>query len=666
MTINCNRLCGVRYVNGLLLVLPTERMGVYGLMEYIRNHPYRDRVAPRIDLVQEAEQARKRSGKDKALLLCDYAAVVRVLENAILKSQQPKLCEYYGCDTRLLAKQVKLFIQFLCSIGVEPVFYADGPMDDKDCKFEEKKKRQVQKSDRIREWEENVKTKGSYKPKENTPHPLCYPVCDRVLKELKVKCLVANCEADVVLIDHCKSSRNALGILSQDTDIAIADGCHFLPLEFVNFEAVIEFQKEDIKLRDGIKSLPCRYTSRVILSERLEVHYDDMPWFAMLCGNDYTRPFVKKVRQILGIPIRSSAKQVAEWFHSSRAPQREIRRIREMKGFEEACQFSMDLYSGVVEYDKPVDMSTQMLSPVFQSIKKGTYWQQPVADAPTLRLPLPYTVSQPIRSTVYALYACRTVKEYGYHPTKSADSSRDIPCITVQGHMNLSEARKGLQSCNFSVRAVALHHFVNTPLYQLGFNNKRIIELKQSAPTHLPPDITEQEVLRGVIAVSTLAHLASNKEMKWRDNEVQACLLALAATSAGVQGNVDIGQPDPDGPFLRAVSLSATITATLLSLYYVVELLDLDKFAPKPSDIFCSSVFVPAYMAVMQAQEIPALAFMLRAVASPHTTELMECIRTMVSTHGKPELTVRSTLIATVRSYINLVKELKAYMGSDR
>ena len=640
-------------------------MGVHGLMDYIRSHLYRDQRAPRIDLVQEAEQARKKSGKHKALLLCDYAAVVRVLEDAILKQQQPKFCGYYGCDTRLLAKLLKLFIELLDSIGVEPVFYADGPTDEKDCKFEEKIKRQVQKSDRIGKWEENVTTKGSYKPESHIPHPLCYPVCDRVLKERKVKCLVANCEADVVLIDHCKSRRNALGILSQDTDIAIAVGCRFLPLEFFSFEDVIEFQKGDIKLRDGIRSLPCRYTSREILSERLGVRYDDMPWFAILCGNDYTRPYIKQVRRSLHIQFSASAKEIAEWFHNSHAPQQKIRGLWDMEGFKEACQFSEDLYSGKLKYAEPVDMSTQMLSPVFQSIEKGIYWQQPVADAPSLRLPLPYKVSEPIRSTVYALYACRTVKEYGYHRSKSGGSSHDIPCITVQGHVNLSAAREGLQSCNFSVKAVALHHFVTTPLYELGFNNKRIMELKQSAPTHtdLPPDITEQEVLRGIIAVSTLAHLVSIKEMEWRDNEVRACLLALAATSAGVRGNVDIGQPDPHGPFLRAVSLSATISATLLSLYYVAELLDLGKFVPKVSDVFCSSVFVPAYMAVMQAQDIPDLAFMAGALDSPHTSELMKCIRTMVSTHGKPELTVRSTLTTTVHSYIQLVKELKELTG---
>ena len=647
-----------------LLSFPTERMGVYGLMEYIRKHPHRDQIAPRVNLVQQAEQAKKRSGKHKALLLCDYAAVVRVLEDTILKWQQPRLCGYYGCDTRLLAKQVELFIKSLRSINIEPVFFGDGPTCDKELKHIEKRKRQVEKSDRIMEWEKTVMTNDSDKPKDNMPHPLCYLVCDRVLKEQKVQCLVANCEADVVLINHYKSRRNALGILSTDTDIAIADGCRFLPLEFFDFEDVIGFQKGEI--RDVIKSLPCRYTSREILSERLGVRYDDMPLFAMLCGNDYTRPYVKYVRQRLGIK-RSSAEEVAKWFHDRKVPHQErigtIKRERGMEGFITAWQFSMDLYSGVLEYAEPVDISTQMLSPVFQSIEKGTYWQQPVADAPSLGLPLPYKVSQPIRSTVYALYACRTMKEYGYHRSTSGGSSHGKPYITVQGHVDLSAARKGLQTeCDFGVRAVALHHFVNTPLYELGFNKDRIRELKQSALTRtdLPPDTTEQEVLRGIIAVSTLAHLASIKEMEWRDNEVQACLLALAATSAGVQGNVDIGQPDPHGPFLRAVSLSATISATLLSLYYVVELLDLGKFAPKASDVFCSSVFVPAYMAVMQAQDIPDLAFMVRAVVSPHTSELMECIRTMERTHGKPELTLRSTLITTVRSYIQLVKELTA------
>ena len=664
MTIKCNLSCGVRYMNAFLLSFPTERMGVYGLMDYIRKHPHRDQIAPRINLVQQAEQAKKRSGKHKALLLCDYAAVVRVLEDTILKWQQPRLCGYYGCDTRLLAKQVELFIKSLRSINIEPVFFCDGPTGDKELKHIDKKKRQVEKSDRIMEWETTVLTNGSKEPKFHIPHPLCYPVCDRVLKEQKVECLVANCEADVVLINHYKFRRNALGILSTDTDIAIADGCRFLPLEFFDFEDAIGFQKGEI--RDVIKSLPCRYTSREILSERLGVRYDDMPLFAMLCGNDYTRPHVKYVRQRLGIK-RASAEEVAKWFHDSKVPHQErigtIKRERGMEGFKTACQFSMDLYSGVIEYAKPVDISTQMLSPVFQSIKKGIYWQQPVADAPSLRLPLPYTVSQPIRSTVYALYDCGPVKEYGYHPFKSAGSSHDIPCIEVQGHKNLSKTREKLQEYDFNVKAVALHQFVNTPLYELGFNKDCMMELLQSAPTHFPSDITEQEVLRGIIAVTTLAHLASNKEMEWRDNEVRACLLALAATSAGVRGNVDIGQPDPHGPFLRAVSLSATISVTLLSLYYVAELLDLADDAPKASDVFCSSVFVPAYMAVMQPHDIPALALVVRAGGSPHTSELMKCIDTVVGTHGKPELTVCSTLMTTVCSYSKLVKELRSYVA---
>ena len=626
-------------------------MGVSGLMKYISEHRERDQIAPRINLVQ---QAKSRVGRDKALLLCDYGGVVRVLEDAILKRRQPEFCGYYGCDTRLLGQQFELLIKSLRLIDIEPVFFADSPTDDEDLKIQEKMRRQVERLERSEEWEKAVMT-SSAKPTFNLTHPLCYPVCDSVLKELKVKCLISNCEADVILINWYKYNRNALGILSQDTDLTIADGCRFLPLEFFDFEDAIGFHKGDIKL-GGVQSLPCRYTSRDILSKMLGLQYRDIPGLAMLRGNDYTRLYVKHVRQILGIQNPGSVKQVAQWICKNNV-QLAIARIKGMEEFKEACKFSMDLYSGQLEFDDPTDISTEKLSPVFLSIKRGTFWQQPVAEAPSLGLPQPYTVSQPIRSTVYALYPCKEVKEYGYHPSRAEGSIRGIECIQVVGHVNLCKARTGLQTqCGFIVRAVALHHFVNTPLYKLGFNQERIGKLRESAPRDLPPDMKEQEVLRGVIAVSTVAYLASVMELD--ENEARACLLAFAATTARVPGNVDIGKPDPPEPFLRAVALSSTITTILLSLCYIAELLDL---APKVSDIFCSSVFVPTYMAVMQ--HLPAgtpatLAPVMGAVDSPHTTELIECIGTMRSTHGKPEMTQRDTLATAIRSYTSLVRAL--------
>ena len=627
-------------------------MGVFSLMTYISEHRERDQIAPRINLVQ---QAKSRVGRDKALLLCDYGGVVRVLEDAILNRQQPaaKFCGYYGCDTRLLARQFELLIKCLRSIDIEPVFFADGPTDDADLKFEEKKERQVRKWKRSEEWEKAVR--GGDKPRQNLPHPLCYPMCDSVLKELKVKCVISNNEADVILINHYQHSHNALGILSQDTDLALADGCRFLPLEFFDCEDAIGLHKGDIKL-GGAKSLKCRYTDRGTLSRALGLQYRDMPRLAMLCGNDYTRPYVKRVRQILGIQYPGSVKQVAQWICNNNA-QLAIARIKGMEEFKEACKFSMDLYSGKLEFDDPTDINIEKLSPVFLSIKRGTFWQQPVAEAPSLGLPQPYTVSQPIRSTVYALYRCEKVKEYGYHPSRAEGSIRDLECIQVVGHVNLCKARTDLQNqCSFIVRAVALHHFVNTPLYKLGFDQERIDKLKLSAPRDLLRDMDGQEVLRGVIAVSTVAYLASVMELD--KNEVQACLLAFAATTAGVPGNVDIGKPDPPEPFLRAVALSSTITTILLSLCYIAELLDL---APKVSDIFCSSVFVPAYMAVMK--HLPAgtpapLAPVVSAVDSSHAVELMGCIGTMRSTHGKSELTLRDTLATAIRSYAALVRAL--------
>ena len=624
-------------------------MGVLGLMKYINEYPNRNQIAPRVDLGELARDKRAKdpTGEGKALILCDYPAVVRVLENAILEKRQPKYCGYYGCDTRLLSEQIESFVKSLRSIGIEPVFFGDGPTGADEetfkAKFEENKKRQVQKLERSKKWEKAVKEKSRDKPEFNLPHPLCYTVCDYVLQRLEVKCLISRCEADAVLIDHYKSNPNALGILSNDTDFAVADGCCFLPLDFFDFEGVMGFHNGDIH---AIESLPCRYTSPDILAKCLGLRIGDMPWFAMLCGNDYTRPYVYAVRRTFGIPKPGNAQQVAQWIQRGNTQQK----VRGEEGFNEACQFSKDLYSGKLQYASPTDMSTTKLSSIFFSIEKGIYWQQPVAEAPSLNLPLPYTMSQPIRSIVYALYGRTEVTEYGHRSYKPENP------FHVRGHKNLSSVRKALQRCGVVVRAAALHHLVSTPLDSL--DEGRCAELQQSAPApaDLPPD--EQDVLRGIIVVSTLAYLASVEELRLKENEIQASLLAFVATTAGVPGNVDIKQPKPD-PFLRAVLLSSTISVSLLSLYYIAELLDL---APKASDIFCSSVFVPAYMAVMQhlPAGTPALAPVVSAVRSPHTTELMGCIRTMGRSQGKLELTPPITLATTVRSYTALVGEVRA------
>ena len=628
-------------------------MGVSGLMTYIKDHS--KKVASTVDLVRLADQKRTKdpTGAGKALLLCDYAAVVRVLETIILE-KQPKYCSYYGCDTRLLSLKFESFIKSLRSIGVEPVFFSDGPADEEgfEAKFEARKERQVQKLERSRKWEEAVRRPKNETP-ENLPHPLCYTVCDYVLQEHKVKCLVSSCEADIVLIDYCKTRPNALGILSNDTDFAIADGCQLLPLDcdFFDFRDAMGFFGEN-KCRVGIAFLPCRYITCRTLAKCLNPHMrkENMPWFAMLLGNDYTRQYAYDVRRQFCIQERDKAKRIdriVQWICQGNAQQ--MVWGKEFEGFNKACQFSKRLYSGELQYTIPKDVIATKLSVVFLSLERGMYWQQPVAEAPSLKLPLPYAVSQPIRSIAYALFGHPEVTEYGHRSCESDGS------LQVHGQ-DLRMVREALQCRGVFARAAALHHLVNIPLHSLDQ------QLMQSAAAleDLTVKITEQEVLRGIIAVSTLTYLVSVKGLELEKNEIRGSLLALAATTAGVRGDINIGQPNPD-PFLRAVSLSSTISVSLLSLYYIAELLDL---APKASDIFCSSVFVPAYMAAMHylPARIPSLDPVVHTVHSPHTAELMGCIRTMGHMQGKHKVTLSSsiTLAAAVRHYTAVVGEMRA------
>ena len=627
-------------------------MGIKKLWTYLKDHQHKDRVFQEIDLAEEARRKGATANR-RAELWCDYGAVVRRLETALLKERQPKFCSYYGCDTRLLGQEMEAFIIALRSIHIEPVFVSDGPpgADEEgfQAKYAETKTRQCQRRIRNREWEDAAISTQHYLSK-NTYNPQCYVVCDKVIRELKVRNLVTHCEADTVLMHRCKTSPNALGILSADTDFAVAEhNCTFLPLDFFDHSAIMGFHKATINRT--IHSLPCRYTNRQLLAKFLSLRDEDMTVFAILCGNDYTDQYVYKIKHHLGIRKPWGPTEVAWWLNQNRPYAERIgEHKRRDKGFQDACKCSAELYSIKEPKDiHPLNVSEPgTLSPTFLSIKKGKFLQPIVAEVRSVGDPLPYTVSQPIRRAIYALCGQNKVNEYGFHSFEAGDFGQ----IPVSNVMDLTDIQKSLKEASFFTRAAALHHLISTPLHAVADIGHAGLE--RNAPADLPPDVDAQVVLQGIIAVSTLAyHFA---EIGLEDGEAR--LLAFAATPAGVQGDLDIGKPDPD-PFLRAVSLSSTISVSLLSLYYIAELLDL---APKASDIFCSSVFVPAYMAVMQQLPagIPALAPVVSAVDSPHTTELMKCIQTMGFTQGMPELTPPDILSKAVRSYTALVGEMRA------
>ena len=635
-------------------------MGIKKLWTYLKKHHREDLVFQEIDL---AEEARRKGGtkERRAELWCDYGAVVRQLETALLKERQPKFCSYYGCDTRWLGQQMEAFIKALRSVHIEPVFVSDGPpgADEEgfQAKYEETKSRREQRQGRSRDWEAEVEC-PQHRPLDNIPNPQCYVVCNAVLKELEVSNLVTHCEADTVLMHKCHTSPTALGILSSDTDIAVAEtNCAFLPLDFFDHRAVMGFHKAAIN--DTIHSLPCRYTNRQTLAKSLSLHEEDMTMFAILCGNDYTNHYVYKIKQHLGIQKPMGPAEVARWLNQNRPYAGKIEEHkRRNRVFRDACILSTEFYSG----KEPKDIYTQnisqprILSPIFLSIKNGIFLQPIVVEVKSVGDPLPYRESQPIRRALYALYGQTKVVEYGFLSYKAGDFGR----ASVANVKDCTDTREFLRRHPFFTRAAALHHLISTPLQSLAEIGHEGLERHALAAVDFLPNVNEQEVVRGVIVLSTLAYHFAETELE----DGKARLLAFAATSAGVRGDVDIGHPDPN-PFLKAVSLSSTISVTLLSLYYIAELLDL---SPKASDIFCSSVFVPAYMAVMRylPAGIPALAPVVGVVQSPHTKDLMRYMQTMGLNQGTHKLTPPNVLTKAVHSYTALVGEMKALVQQQQ
>ena len=643
-------------------------MGIKHLWTYLTRKGNQDAAFQSIDLAEEARR-KGATAERRAELWCDYGAVVRQLEIAILKERHPKYCSYYGCDTRLLGQQMEGFVKALRSIHIEPVFVSDAPPGaDKEgfrAKYEEIKSRQIQRRIRSKNWEDTVKSCGHHPssgPPANIPNPQCYVVCGEVLRELEVKNLVTHCEADTVLMHEYKTSKIPLGILSSDTDIAVADlelKCAFLPLDFFDHSDIMGFHEGDIN--HTIQALPCRYTNRQLLANFLSLRYEDMTTFAILCGNDYTNEYAYKIKKYswkLGKEKLKDPQAVAQWLNNNRPYSGEIEAYkRRYEGFSEACKYSNEFYSGrdpAQRHIHPYNVSQPgTLSPTFLSIKKGVFLQPVVAVVQSVKDPLPYTVSLPIRKTIYALCGQNKVDEYGFRSFEIEDYGK---ILRVNVQEDLHDLQEKLKALPFPTRAAVLHHLISTPLHILA-------ELNPAEQEGIAPAVHRlgmKEVLRGIIAVSALAYFYAEmglEEEHVRVQKVHSCLLAFAATSAGIQGDVDISHLDPDH-ILRAVSLSSTISVLLVSLYNVAQLLDL---APKASDIFCSSVFVPAYMAVMQQLPPvdPALAPVVLTIGSPHAAELLRCIRRMETFHGMPEPTLPAILIRAVHSYTALVDEMR-------
>ena len=640
-------------------------MGIKGLWTYLKDH--QDKVFQIIDLAEEARQ-KGATAERRAELWCDYGAVVRWLETVLLKERHPKYCSYYGCDTRLLGQQMEGFIKALRSICIEPVFVSDGPLgaDSKafQAKYRETQFRQSQRRQRSRKWEKIIAVSSRDHP-HHIPSPQCFVVCNEVLRELKVTNLVTHGEADTVLMHGCRTSPNALGILSSDTDFAIAEGkCDFLPLDLFDCYDMMGFHKGAIN--HTIQALPCHFTNRRRLANFLSLRDEDMTMFAILCGNDYTIYFMQKIKKfswkLVNYRQLYDPQEVVKWLNNNQPYSRKVEEYKERyKGFRNACEHSIEYYSGrELKHVCPLNVSAPgTLSPTFLSIENGIFLQPIVAEVQSVRDPLPYTVSLPIRRIIYALYGCRRVDEYGFRSYKAGDFGK-IPKVNIW--VDLRNIRAALKGRAFSTRAAALHYLISTPLHILiKIDPSRLVGIALEVL-----QLSTNEVLRGIIAASTLAYFYAKmgrEDENVHVQKVQACLLAFAATTAGIRGDLDIGQPDPDHA-LRAISLSSTISVSLVSLYHVAELLDL---APKASDIFCSSVFVPVYMAVMQQLPAvdPALAPVVGAVGSPHTSELVRCIQTMACFHGNPGLTPPSILTKAVHSYSALVDEMRQVLQQN-
>ena len=624
-------------------------MGVFRLLTYLKEH--QDEATVEVDLRQMAHETSSQ-GSTPAVLFCDFSNIVKELEmnvinGTVASGKQSHFSRFYGGHLRTLSAEFKSFILALKSTEVEPVFVLDG-MDTcgpKSIQWSTTVNRYMQSLEKCDKWHQVCTGHGSSHKVPSMPHPFAVRCCKRVLIDTGCRFVQCQGEADGTLIALCCSTPGAIGILSNDTDFAIAKNCRFFPICLFDADSTVGFYNGQVK--EDPSSITCRYTSDSILSECLGIRTEQVTDLAILCGNDYTKPLNAQYHLYRYIGCNpSTVISIAEWLQKLKGSLRENEKMKEFlvihPDYVEALLASDATYLGQSTEAKVLPLVTEeehipQFNTLFKALEKGmikrdffaedlSHGKMPVADQ-----------TLPIRRLTYSLLGVRKVKEYGR--TCMPREFSKFGCCKVKSGQIMPDVQKHLQSTDIPLpsKAMCLYFLLANP--QSASEN--LAALCQVTKHHdhpfsissLPEHFSEDDYTCAVIALG-IAKFANTVLHLYKEERL-AVIIALLVTAAH-------GPPlyFSCSPKMRAVHLAALLCTTLNSALPLCQLLSLPASSCFYEDIFDSSIFVAVYMAVCtgskdneslrrilslceKVQDIPAVEVVLTLIAS--VTDLDVC-----------------------------------------
>ena len=494
------------------------------------------------------------------------------------------------------------FVKAFQHLGIDLVFFVDGPHGFNELQFEAKfstlKDRYMsQLKDQYDSQQEYSMIKQSI---DITTTPALLEIqWLMTLESAGMEIIYCLGEADQELALYARSHPEVCGILSSDSDFVVMEGSTLFPYNLLRFTHALMHDVDSIPA-----DITCEAVSPSTIARALGIKEEQLPDLAILCGNDFTKPFNHQLKLKLKKALFLEAtyvENVAKWLRGKEVPLINYRPFNAFCNnhpeYKNAVMYTYDFYSkdysglGVVSSKKSYTFFQAILLAVSEC---GIWWDECIPESLTLELPCVQELLLPLRKIVYFLLGMESVREFGCTQVDSFteasicvpmhDESADLRCLHSSNFRDLGANEKLL----------SFHHLtVNT----LSFGNHveyigKVPALVASECASL--DLPECLSTKAIFVCSCLQLIAYlNQHSTPKLNLSQAELDALLVTCLACCIELELPHDSASLiPSVRSDTIESWFSRILLHAYLLATVLGLSDRLPQPKDLFSPMVFL--------------------------------------------------------------------------
>ena len=657
-------------------------MGVKGLLSYITN----DDVLQKTELSLLAKRIRHKTGKTPKLL-CDFmnlvsSFIIPPVTKLISCDHYPWYAQVTGPDFHLIAERACNFVAALKHLGVEPVFFVDGARGT-DESFEGKihvlkgrETKKLQEFFRLQQVCERTVDKA-----------ICmYLPCNGIqqikmsLKKAGAEMVYCNGEADPAIIHYAQSHDEVCGILSNDSDFAITNGCVMFLIDTFDVNNNLGLLM-DVQVDDKPGELVCEVIYPSMLADRLGIRENQLPDLAVLCGTDYTYHLNQQLSVLTRLGVKGeNVKSVTEWLKTKEMPLLQYQPMRELCNEHPEMKVAVEQsYSNyTVEVPQRIDnpsATVSFASPLYHIIeeearsgennmllsvaKKGVLWRTMIKENLTLGQPCLSSLLLPLRKVMYALLGVQEVREYGRSRMEAYDEVVVPVCAKPEDIQLGIQCFHSLRELGQSGRLIGMYRLMNKSLQGKSISDvKKVVNGVLRGSQKLPnlPRLAQTAMLCCCLKFIACLNKVSQPPLSLTDNELDAVLVTCLTCATDGQYMPHIVNVMPS---MRTFTVSEWFALILMHCYRMASLVGVAS-CPEPKQMFYQMAFVPYHLALESHDDLPTkqkseINYIQYAMKTVLTLPKVETFRASIFNPG--ELQPLSLLVTLFSAALDEVKE---------